>query len=202
MNRILSILFFVLCIFCSCDKYQRIENEYLSINVPKDYINLTDSGNDVLYVVKFEDINNKQRQGGLQSILSIDNIQDNLIIPNSKYITLETPLNVLTRRLKTIKDDVENFKLRDEKAGTYWKNYLLVKVPQSIRFKEFDAAVAEYVVDEYISHLDLTVKKKIRRYVVFVNNDLWNIVISPMSVSTYDNEIKVYDKMLESISVK
>jgi len=88
----LSITLLLFLSLLSCQKKENnIENKFIKIEKLSEYHDITDAGNkDILYLVKFSDFGNEEIQGGLQSILSIDNIQDNLLEQNADLIKNST----------------------------------------------------------------------------------------------------------------
>lgn len=184
--------------FFSCKKNENnIENKYVKIVKLSEYHNITDPKNDdILYLVKFTDFGNEKTKGGLQCILSIDNIQDNFLQKNSELIKDNTPEEILLGRLQSIEDDCKD-------PNFNWKDFQIVSEVKPTVFKGYKAAVAEFEVKENIEYLNnKVIQKRIKRYTVFVKNDLWNIVIAPTKMENYDNEMKDIEDMIETLKIK
>jgi hypothetical protein len=181
----------------SCKKDNSIiENKKISIKKETGYHDVSDPAeNDIIYLVKFSDYNNKATKGGLQSILSIDNIQQSLLQPNAEYILENSPEETLGERIRSIQSDCE-------KPGIGWSDFKIINNVKPTVFKGYKAAEAEYEVVEYVDFLDKTVKKRIKRYAVFVGKDLWNIVLAPSSIQAYDTDMKEMNTMIETMKIK
>lgn len=198
MKLTFRILFcFILLILFSCNNADnKIENKYVKIEKLDDYHDITDFKNDdVLYLVKFSDFGNKKTKGGLQSILSIDNIQQNYLESNADFVESSTPEQALQSRLKSIEEECA-----DPSFG--WKSFKIVSDIKPTVFKTYKAAVVEFEVDEHVDYLNTTIKKRVKRYCVFVKNDLWNIVLAPTKLEDYDSEMKNFDKMMSTLEIK
>lgn len=190
------ILFFVGFAFLfSCrNEFYGVDNSNLKTKVPIDYHDITDkSQNDILYLVKFENFENQKDAGGNQTIFSIDNIQDNLTQSNALTIKESTPLKILTNRLEIIREECEN-----ENFG--WTNFKLIEPPKSFNWKGYEAAEAVFQVEEEYQNRPLT--RKIKRMVVFLEDDLWNFVLAPMDISTYDTEMNEMEEILNTMKIK
>ncbi len=195
-NTMIKIIYLMMFLpfLSSCDKNHKIENDYVITSIPEDYHDVTDkSKNDILYVVKFQNFNDKANNGGLQSILSIDNIQDLTILPNSQTVKEFTPIEILTSRLKIIEEETRN-------PDFGWKNFQIMEQPKEINFKGYKAAESTFTVTE--KYQGQTIDRKIKRMVVFVKNDLWNIVIAPRETSTYNDELKEFENILNNMKIK
>jgi len=181
----------------SCKKgSNRIENKKFKIEKESEYHDITDTNNnDILYLVKFDEPPETDGKGGLQSILAIDNIQHNLLQSNAEYIQTSLPEEALNERLKSIEEECEDPEIA-------WKNFKVVDAVKPITFKGHRGAVAEFEVDEHVDFLNKTIKKRIKRYVIFVHNDLWNIVVAPATTQLYDHEMKELDRMLQTLVIK
>lgn len=189
MKKIAFTILPLLFLFLGCTHKVTIDNKYLTVTIPMEYRNLTDYNEmDVLYL----DCNKKD---GLQSIVSIDNIQDLLIQPNSQTITEDTPVEVLARRLRSIEGESHN-------PDFPWKNFKILEEPKVTTFKGFPAAEAIFEAQEYIKHQDKTILKRVKRMVVFVDNDLWNIVLAPSQLKHYEDEMQIFEQILSSIEIK
>jgi hypothetical protein len=181
----------------SCKKNSNlIENKKVKIEKESEYHDITDTNNDdILYLVKFDEPHQADAKGGLQSILAIDNIQHNLLQSNAEYIQTSLPEDALSERLKSIEQECEE-------SEVAWKNFKVVAPVKPVTFKGRRGAVAEFEVDEQVDFLNKTIKKRIKRYVIFVHNDLWNIVVAPATTQLYDDEMKELDKMLQTLQIK
>lgn len=187
--RILAVIFAFLSIFTSCNKPIKIDNKFLTAVVPSEYVNATDfKQNDVLYLHYLS-------KDGLESIFSVDNTQDLIIQPNAQTIKEFTPIQRLTSRLRSIEEGTKlpNFN---------WKNFTITKQPKELKFKGYNGAEATFTVDEKIEKLGKTVKRKIKRMIVFKENDLWNFVLAPSELKNYETEMKTFDEILQSIEIK
>ena len=173
----------------SCSNTYVVDNPYVTATVPNLYQDLSDfTEDDVLYLdyLQFK---------GLESILSIDNTQDLLIQPNSQTILEDTPLEVLARRLRSIERE-------SQEPDFPWKNFSLVEAPKAITFKGYRAAEATFEVSEYVERLDDTIEKRVKRLVIFVEEDLWNIVLAPSEIKRYKEEMEVFETILEHLEIK
>lgn len=176
-------------LFSSCNRQIKIDNIYLKATAPKSYDDITDfKNNDVLFL-------DNRMKNGLESIFSIDNIQDLTIQPNSQTIKEFTPIERLTSRLKSIEEDTQN-------PNFGWKNFTITEEPRLFNFKGYKAAEATFVVDENINNAGQVIKKKIRRMIVFTDKDLWNFVLAPSELQSYESEMKIFNDILESIEIK
>lgn len=187
-RRTLAVMIASLFIFTSCNKQVKIDNKYLTATAPNDYVNVTDfKQNDVLYLNLSKD--------GLESIFSIDNTQDLIIQPNAQTIKEFTPIQRLTNRLRSIEEETKlpNFN---------WKNFTITEQPKELKFKGYNGAEATFSVDEKIEKLGKTVKRRIKRMIVFKENDLWNFVLAPSELKNYETEMKIFDEILQSIEIK
>lgn len=181
----------------SCKKDDAIiNNRYIKIIKLDAYHDVTDSKEDeILNLVKFSDFNNKATSGGLQTILSIDHGQYNFLFSNAEFIKDKTPEEALKGILEGIAKDCQE-------TDFSWKNFKITNTISPITWKNYPVAVAEYEVEEHIDYLNTTIQKRIKRYTVFIKKDIWNIVLSPESVKTFDRDMKEFDEMLESLEVK
>lgn len=178
-----------LSIFSSCHKPLKIDNRYLKATAPKSYNDITDFENDdVLFLVN-------RMKDGLESIFSIDNIQDLTIQPNSQTIKEFTPIERLTSRLKSIEEDTQ-----DPNFG--WKNFTITEPPKDFKFKGYRSAEATFTVDENLNNTGKLIKRKIKRIIVFTDKDLWNFVLAPSELEHYENEMKVFNDIMASIEIK
>lgn len=183
---------FILCFsifLVSCSKSYKIDNPFVTATAPYAYQDLTDRvQNDILYLdyLKFD---------GLESIFAIDNIQDLLIQPNSQTILEDTPVEVLARRLRSIERE-------SHEPDFPWKNFKIVEAPKAITFKGRPAAEATFDVHEYVNRIDDTISKRVKRMVVFVDDDLWNIVLAPSKLQFYKEEMEIFETILESLEIK
>ncbi|WP_353161374.1 hypothetical protein [Myroides odoratus] len=190
MKKITFVTFPLLFLFLGCANEVQINNKYLTATMPWEYRNLTDFNNmDVLYLDCI-------KKDGLQSIFSIDHEVDLTIQPNSQTILEDTPVAVLSRRFRSIKHSVDN----DPAFG--WKNFTITQAPKAITFKGLPAAEGIFEVEEYIKSTDQIIQKRIKRLVVFVDNDLWNIVLAPSQLKHYEDEMHTFEQILESIKIK
>ncbi|WP_158961727.1 hypothetical protein [Myroides fluvii] len=184
-----AILFLCLLLLTSCSKSYVVDNQFVTATVPYDYQDLTNfAQDDVLYLDSF-------KLNGLERILSIDNIQDLLIQPNSQTILEDTPVEVLARRLRGIERESHD-------PDFPWKNFKLVEAPKSITFKGRPAAEATFDVVEYVNRIDDTISKRVKRMVIFVDDDLWNIVLAPSESKYYKDEMEIFETILESLQIK
>lgn len=182
-------LLFFSMFLVSCSKSYEIENQYVTATVPYAYQDLTDFvQNDVLYLDSY-------KLNGLESIFAIDNIQDLLIQPNSQTILEDTPVEVLARRLRSIERE-------SHEPDFPWKNFKILEEPKAITFKGRPAAEATFDVHEYVNRLDDTISKRVKRLVVFVDDDLWNIVLAPSESKYYKDEMEIFETILESLEIK
>lgn len=134
-------------LFTSCSDLKEIDNQYLTIQVPKDYMDMTDFDNeDVLFL-------DRLGEDGLESILSIDNEVDFITQPNSQTIQEDTPVEVLVRRLRSIEDAAEN------DPNFRWTRFRLVEEAKATTFKGLPAAEGVFEVQEYMKRTDQVVKK-------------------------------------------
>ncbi|WP_300674488.1 hypothetical protein [Soonwooa sp.] len=188
---------FTLLILFSCSNADnKVENKYVKIEKLDDYHDITDLKNEeVLNLVKFSDFGNKETQGGLQSIFSIDNGRYNDLQTNAELVKNSTPEKALRGILKSIEEECAD--------PTFpWKNFKIVSDVKPIDFKTYKAAVAEYEVDEHVDYLNTTIKKRVKRYCIFFKNDLWNIVLAPTKLEDYNSEMKDFDKMMSTLEIK
>ncbi|MGS4346264.1 hypothetical protein ACKUSY_11855 [Myroides odoratus] len=177
-------------LFTSCSDFKEIDNQYLTIQVPKDYMDMTDFDNeDVLFL-------DRLGEDGLESILSIDNEVDLTIQPNSQTIQEDTPVEVLARRLRSIEDAAEN------DPNFRWKRYRLVEEASATTFKGLPAAEGVFEVQEYMKRTDQVVTRRVKRIVIFMEDDLWNIVLAPSRLQLYTTEMDVFEAALESMVIK
>lgn len=187
--EIFSLMITFLSIFNSCNRPIIIDNRYLKATAPKSYDDITDfKNNDVLFL-------DNRMKNGLESIFSIDNTQDLTIQPNSQTIKEFTPTERLTSRLKSIEEDTQ-----DPNFG--WKHFTITEPPRDFRFKGYKAAEATFTVDENVNNTGKVIKKKVRRMIVFTDNDLWNFVLAPSELENYDSEMKIFNDILASIEIK
>jgi hypothetical protein len=178
-----------LSLFSSCHKSLKIDNKYLTATAAKNYTDRTHFENsDVLYL-------DYKMENGLESIFSIDNIQDLTIQTNAQTIKEFTPIERLTSRLKSIEEDTKN-------PNFGWKHFLITEQPRAFTFKGFKAAEATFTVEENFSKTRKAIKKKIKRMIVFTDTDLWNFVLAPSEFENYDNEMQIFNRILESIEIK
>lgn len=190
MKKIAFTILPLLFLFLGCTHKVTIDNKYLTVTIPMEYRNLTDYNEmDVLYL----DCNKKD---GLQSIVSIDNIVDLTIQPNSQTILEDTPVEVLSRRFHSIKDSVDN------DSSFSWKKFSVTEEPKAITFKGLPAAEGVFEVEEYIKSTDRMIQKRIKRMVVFVDHDLWNIVLAPSQLKHYEDEMQIFEQILTNIEIK
>jgi hypothetical protein len=183
--------------FFSCKNDEnKIENKYVKIEKLNEYQNITDIKNDdILNLVKFSVFGNKKTNGGLQSILCIDNGQYNFSQTNYEFVKTSTPEKALQGILKSIEENCA-----DPNFG--WKKFKIVNEVKGTTFKGYKAAMVEFEVEENVDYLNLTIKKRIKRYTVFVKNDLWNIVLSPTKIQDYEIEMKDFENMIETLEIK
>ncbi len=181
----------------SCNKNENvIENKYIKIEKLSEYHNITNpKNNDILFLVKFTDFGNEKTKGGLQSIFSIDNIQHNILQKNSELIEDSKPEEILLERLKSIENECKD-------SNFNWKDFKIVNDVKATTFKGYKSAVAEFEVKENVKNLNTTIQKRIKRYTVFVKNDLWNIVIAPTNLQNYETEMKDFENMIETLKIK
>lgn len=176
-------------IFSGCNSENKINNKYLTVTVPKDYVEITQGeDNDILFL-------DRVTENDLESIFSVDNTQDITIQPNSQTIKEFTPKERLASRLESIEADT---KMTDFN----WKNFKITNPPKEITFKKYKAAEAIFTVDENVNNTGKIIQKKIKRIIVFTNNDLWNFVLTPSELSNYDKEMKIFEDILESLEIK
>lgn len=188
-TKFLCSLLLCLPLLTSCSKSYEIENQYVTATVPYAYQDLTDFvQNDVLYLDSY-------KLNGLESIFAIDNIQDLLIQPNSQTILEDTPVEVLARRLRSIERE-------SHEPDFPWKNFKILEEPKAITFKGRPAAEATFDVVEYVNRLDDTISKRVKRLVIFVDDDLWNIVLAPSESKYYKDEMEIFETILESLEIK
>ncbi|MDM1043386.1 hypothetical protein HX004_02010 [Myroides sp. 1354] len=182
-------LLFFSMFLVSCSKSYEIENQYVTATVPYAYQDLTDFvQNDVLYLDSY-------KLNGLESIFAIDNIQDLLIQPNSQTILEDTPVEVLARRLRSIERE-------SHEPDFPWKNFKILEEPKATTFKGRPAAEATFDVVEYVNRIDDTISKRVKRLVIFVDDDLWNIVLAPSESKYYKDEMEIFETILESLEIK
>lgn len=182
-------LLFFSMFLVSCSKSYKIENQYVTATVPYAYQDLTDFvQNDVLYLDSY-------KLNGLESIFAIDNIQDLLIQPNSQTILEDTPVEVLARRLRSIERE-------SHEPNFPWKNFKILEKPKATTFKGHPAAEATFDVVEYVNRIDDTISKRVKRLVIFVDDDLWNIVLAPSESKYYKDEMEIFETILESLEIK
>jgi hypothetical protein len=134
-------------------------------------------------------------KNGMVSVFSIDNIQDLTIQANTQTIKEFTPIERLTSRLKSIEEDTQ-----DSNFG--WRHFLITEQPRVLTFKGFKAAEATFTVDENFNNPKKVIKRKIKRMIVFTDKDLWNFVLAPSELENYDNEMQIFNQILESIEIK
>lgn len=177
-------------LFSSCSDLKEIDNKYLTIQVPKDYMDMTDFDNeDVLFL-------DRLGEDGLESILSIDNEVDLTIQPNSQTIQEDTPVEVLARRLRSIEDAAEN------DPNFRWTRFRLVEEAKATTFKGLPASEGVFEVQEYMKRTDQVVTRRVKRIVIFLEDDLWNIVLAPSRLQRYTTEMEVFEAALESMVIK
>ncbi len=176
-------------LFSSRNKPLKIDNKFLTAIVAENYADHTDHNNDdVLFLIH-------RMENDLESIFSIDHVQDLTIQPNAQTIKEFEPVERLSSRLRSINEDSQD-------PGFGWKNFTIIKKPQELIFKGFKAADAIFTVEESVGERRRIIKKKIRRMVIFTENDLWNFVLSPSEVSNYESEMNLFNDILESIKIK
>ncbi|UIR56796.1 hypothetical protein LZQ00_03020 [Sphingobacterium sp. SRCM116780] len=186
--KIFILMVSIFSIFSSCNKPRKVENRYLTAIAPKSYVDITDFGNnDVLLLDNLKN--------GLESIFSIDNIQDITIQPNSQTIQDFTPVESLENRLRVIKEDTQE-------PDCNWKNFRITESPKAIKFKSYRGAEAVFSVVENVNNTGRIVTRKIKRMVIFTENDLWNFVLAPSDLENYEDEMKIFNQILESIEIK
>lgn len=196
MKHIFFISLLLLILVSCSNKQNHIENQWLTIEKKSSYYDITDpEESDILHLVQFSDFENKETNGGLQSIFSIDHSQDQLFMSNAELIEDSTPEKVLKNRLRVIEESCAAHEIA-------WKNFTIVRPVTSTTFKGYPAAVAEFEVAEEVSFLKKSIQKRIKRYVVFVNNDLWNIVLAPTQKEVYKQEMKIFDEMIATMKIK
>jgi len=167
----------------------KVDNQFVTATVPYEYQDLTNfAQDDVLYLDSF-------KLNGLVSIFSIDNIQDLTIQPNSQTILEDTPVEVLARRLRSIERESHD-------PDFPWKNFKILEEPKATTFKGYPAAEAVFDVQEYVERQDKTFLKRVKRLVVFTENDLWNIVLAPSESKYYKDEMEIFETILESLVIK
>lgn len=185
----LAIIAVFISIFTSCNKSVKIDNQYLTATAPSNYVNVTDfKQNDVLYL-------NDLSKDGLASIFSVDHTPDLIIQPNAQTIKEFTPVQRLTSRLRSIEEETKS-------PDFNWKNFTITEKPKEIKFKGYNGAEANFTVEEKVDKLGKTVKRKIKRMVIFTDNDLWNFVLAPSELTSYNAEMKTFDEILQSIEIK
>lgn len=173
--------------FGASDKKGTIDNKYLTATAPEDYVELENEEDDVLFLDKF--------QNELESIFSIDKIQDSLVEPNSETIKQSTPQEILMNRLQSIEEETRE-------PDCNWKNFRLIEAPKEITFKDYKGAEAVFMVEENVLDTGRIVYRKIKRMVIFTSDDLWNFVLAPSDSANYDNEMNEFSGIMESIEIK
>jgi len=176
-------------LFSSCNNSKNIDNKYLTAVAPKNYANITQFENDDILFL------DNPMKNGLESIFSIDNTQDLIIQPNIQTIKEFTPKERLISRLKSIEEETKA-------PDCNWKNFRIVDQPKEFIFKNYKSAEATFIVDENVNKTGEIIKKKIRRMVIFTDNDLWNIVLAPSVLENYDKEMQMFNEILKSIEIK
>jgi hypothetical protein len=178
-----------LTFFSSCKKTYKINNKYLTALAPKDYVDITHfERNEVLFL-------DQVLKNGLESIFAIDNITDLTIQTNAESIKTFTPSEILLNRLKSIEEETQ-----EPNCG--WSHFVMTNAPKAILFKGYKAAEATFSVEENVNQTGKIIKKKIKRMVVFTENDLWNIVLAPSELANYENEMAQFNLILESMQIK
>ncbi|MGG5507844.1 MULTISPECIES: hypothetical protein [unclassified Myroides] len=189
LSKFTCVLLLSATLLTSCSESYEIDNQFVTATAPYVYQDLTNRvQDDILYLdyLKYD---------GLESIFSIDNIQDLLTQPNSQTILEDTPVEVLARRLRGIE--------RETKDPDFpWKTFKIIEEPKATTFKGYAAAEAVFEAHEYVKRMDATILKRVKRIVVFVDNDLWNIVLAPSKVQHYKEEMEVFETILESLEIK
>ena len=169
----------------SGDDAARINNRYLSADMPAGYTAEKLEPDDILYISKTTD--------GRQSIFSIDRIQDNHLLPNSTTIQHFSPVEVLADRLKSIEEDIHA-------SGSGWTDFSVMQPPRPISFQGLPGAEAVFSVKEDVG--GRPVARKIKRWVLFMKSDLWNVVMAPTDAARYDGEMKVFNDLLADMTLK
>lgn len=173
----------------NCSKSFEVDNQFVTVTVPNEYSDITNFvQGDVLFL-------DYLKTSGLESILSIDKEQDFTTQPNSQTILEDTPLEVLSRRLRSIEESCKDPEFP-------WKNFKVVEVPKIIKFKGYPAAEAIFEVDEYVKYRKGTVFKRVKRIVLFTEDDLWNIVLAPSEFQCYKEEMEIFEIILEDLVIK
>ncbi len=176
-------------LFFGCNKTSKINNKYLTAIVPENYADITNpKEHDILFL-------DNSLKNGLESVFSIDNTQDLTIQPNAQTIKEFTPKQILDKRLRSIEEETKA-------SNCNWQNFKLQDLHKTFVFKNKKAAEATFTVDENVNGSGRIVRRKIRRMVIFTENDLWNFVLAPSEYDRYNEEMKVFDKILESITIK
>jgi len=124
--------------------------------------------------------------------ISIFNTQNLLTEPNSTIIKKYNPKEVL----KYIFNLVE----KSMKPDPNLQNFRQDGEIKLIDLKGFSAAEGSFIID--ILREDGIVERKIKRIVIFANNDLWSIVFSATNSQIFEEEKKDFDKFLEDLIIK
>lgn len=184
LQALLMASFFSFFSSCKPDR-SRIDNRYLSADMPAGYAAERLEPDDILYISKTTD--------GLQSIFSIDHIPDNHLLPNSATIQHFSPAELLADRLKSIEEQTQE-------TGSAWTAFSTVTPPRPISFQGLQGAEAVFAVEEDVG--GRTIQRKIKRWVLFTRNDLWNVIMAPTDAARYDEEMKVFDDLLTGMKLK
>ena len=112
--------------------------------------------------------------------------------PNSTIIKKYNPKEVL----KYIFNLVE----KSMKPDPNLQNFRQDGEIKLIDLKGFSAAEGSFIID--ILREDGIVERKIKRIVIFANNDLWSIVFSATNSQIFEEEKKDFDKFLEDLIIK
>lgn len=193
MKRVLCYL--LLCFsMASCEDINRIENAYLSITKEVEFYEI-ENKEDLLYLVKFSDYENAEILGGFQTILSIDRHLPYLYIAHDEYIELYTPVEALKHRLEHIAESCNQ-------PDSGWTDFKVCEEPKAIEFNGYKAAVADFYINEYIDYMDVEVDRVIRRYVVFLEDQMWNITLAPSKLELQEEEMLELENMLATLEVK
>lgn len=165
----------------------RFENTYISGIVPKGwtaYENEPGDTDTLVYLVKDNGIAN----------ISIDHDQHFLNTPNSSTTKNYDPTDVLYDRLKSIEESTK----ADPKVG--WENFKGVGEIKEIDIKGLRAAEGHFIVDEKI--LGQKTERKIKRIVVFTDDDLYNIVFAAADKTKFQEEEKAFNEFMNSLTIK
>ncbi len=163
----------------------RMDNRYLSADVPAGYAIEKSEPGDILYISKTTD--------GLQSIFSIDHLADNHLLPNKTTMQHFTPTELLAARLQSIEEET-----REEGSG--WTRFAVAEPPRPVTVQGMQGAEAVFTVEETVG--ERIIQRKLKRLLLYTADDLWNVVMAPTDAARYREEVQVFEEFLAGIRLK